>query len=147
MKGLLKIYRRYLVTAIVLMILFVMINLAVLMALTANTVIEKNGERFPIMRFRATADQMVEKTDEGYALSEEGKSYFIQTEAVFAMLLDEDTGEILFSWNLPKTLDHRYDLADVASFSRWYLEDYPMKVWDTDNGLLAVGNGKDTQVK
>lgn len=147
MKGLLKIYRRYLVTAIVLMILFVMINLAVLMALTANTVIEKNGERFPIMRFRTTADQMVEKTDEGYALSEEGKAYLIQTEAVFAMLLDEDTGEILFSWNLPKTLDHRYDLADVASFSRWYLEDYPMKVWDTDNGLLAVGNGKDTQVK
>ena len=126
MKGLLKIYRRYLGTAIGLVILFVFINLAALMVLMANTLAEKEEERFPVMRFRATAEQIVEKTQEGYALSEEGKAYLTQTEAVFAMLLDENTGEILFSWNLPENLNHRYDLADVASFARWYLEDYPM---------------------
>lgn len=147
MKGLLKIYRRYLGTAIGLVILFVFINLAALMVLMANTLAEKEEERFPVMRFRATAEQIVEKTQEGYALSEEGKAYLTQTEAVFAMLLDENTGEILFSWNLPENLNHRYDLADVASFARWYLEDYPMKVWDTELGLLAVGNEKGTQAK
>ena len=104
-----------------------------------NMVHSDEGNRSKLT-FRSVADQLVEKTQEGYALSEVGESYLEDSRAAFLMLLDERTGDILYSWNLPGKLNHTYDLGEVASFTRWYLEDYPVKVWDTQEGLLVVGS-------
>lgn len=42
----------------------------------------------------------------------------------------------------PDDLPERYSLTDVASFSRWYLRDYPVQVWVREDGLLVVGEPK-----
>ena len=44
----------------------------------------------------------------------------------FAMLLDNG-GNILWSEFLPKELRKSYTLQDVAKFTRYYLEDYPVR--------------------
>ena len=40
---------------------------------------------------------------------------------------------------MPDDLPRQYSLQDVASFSRWYLDDYPVSIWERDDGLLVVG--------
>ena len=127
MKGLLKIYRRYLVTAVVVILVFLFLNILVLLAVTGHTLAVENQERYPVMSFRMTAEEMIQKTGTGFYLSEKGKEYLERNHSAFLMLLDEDSGSILYSWNLPPDMDRTYDLSDVASFSRWYLEDYPVK--------------------
>ena len=60
----------------------------------------------------------------------------------FAMLLDKD-GNILWSEALPKELRKTYTLQDVARFTRYYLEDYPVRTYVVGQGLLVIGGKKD----
>ena len=42
------------------------------------------------------------------------------------LLLDAD-GNVVWQWNKPDELPTHYTLGQVASFSRWYLMDYPVQ--------------------
>ena len=48
----------------------------------------------------------------------------LDEDQLWAVLIGQD-GEILWGYDLPDDLPERYSLTDVASFSRWYLQDYP----------------------
>jgi hypothetical protein len=70
----------------------------------------------------------------------------LQQNSIWAMLLDE-SGQVLWSLDLPPELPAEYTIQDVAVFSKGYLEDYPVFVWGTDNGLLVLGYPKDSYTK
>ena len=55
----------------------------------------------------------------------------------WAMVLDGD-GNIIWSYQLPQQLSHRYTPSQVAGFARWYLEDYPVTCWVEDYGLFVI---------
>ena len=60
----------------------------------------------------------------------------------FAMLID-DGGNIVWSESLPDKLYKTYTLKDVAGFTRYYLEDYPVRTYVADEGLLVIGEKTD----
>ena len=60
----------------------------------------------------------------------------------FAMLLDNG-GNILWSEFLPKELQKSYTLQDVAKFTRYYLEGYPVRTYVVPEGLLIIGQKKE----
>ena len=64
------------------------------------------------------------------------------THGQFAMLLDKD-GNIVWSEALPEELRKTYTLQDVARFTRYYLEDYPVRTYVVGQGLLVIGGKKD----
>ena len=47
------------------------------------------------------------------------------------MLLNDD-GIIILSKNLPEELNKQYSLKDVAAFTRYYLNDYPVQTYIID---------------
>lgn len=59
----------------------------------------------------------------------------------WAMLLNEE-GSVVWSTNLPSDIPLQYTLSQVAKFSRWYLKDYPVYVWEHPDGLLVWGHPK-----
>lgn len=61
----------------------------------------------------------------------------------WTMLLDEN-GTVVWSYKLPADLPRSYSIADVAAMSRWYVNDYPVEVWSSHNGLLVLGHPKDS---
>lgn len=61
----------------------------------------------------------------------------------WAMVVDA-TGEVVWSRNVPDALNRQYGLQDVASFSRWYLDDYPVTTWVYEDGIMVVGAPPDT---
>jgi len=65
---------------------------------------------------------------------------------IWAMFLGQ-TGVLLWSAGIPDELPSAYTVQDVASFSKGYLQDYPVFVWGTDKGLLVLGYPKDSYVK
>lgn len=69
-----------------------------------------------------------------------------KTRFEWAMLLD-DEGAVLWSEDLPEALNRDYTVPEVASFSRWYLEDYPVMVYRNDYGLLVAGMPKDSMTR
>ena len=56
----------------------------------------------------------------------------------WAMLIGED-GQVVWSRRKPADVPAQYTLTDVASFTRWYLNDYPVQCRIRDDGLLVVG--------
>ena len=56
----------------------------------------------------------------------------------WAMVLNED-GQVVWQYALPENLNHRYTASDVARFSKWYLDGYPVFCWTEDYGLFVIG--------
>lgn len=65
---------------------------------------------------------------------------------IWAMLLDA-SGHCIWEASLPEEMPTRYTIQDVAVFSKGYLQDYPVFVRSTDNGLLVLGYPKDSFMK
>ena len=81
------------------------------------------------------------KENDEYRLEEE-EAEKLSGARQFAMLLDNG-GNILWSEFLPKELQKNYTLQDVAKFTRYYLEDYPVRTYVVPEGLLIIGQKKE----
>ena len=57
------------------------------------------------------------------------------------------TGKCFWTLDLPEEVPQNYNIQDVALFSKGYLEDYPVFVWNTDEGLLVLGYPKNSYMK
>jgi signal transduction histidine kinase len=139
MKSMMRVLSRYVLSAAAVAVLLLVINFAVL---TIWLFTEKDDKNY--YNIRQTADQLA-FTREGYELSDSGKDQLEQNNQ-WAMLLDP-TGKVIWNYKLPDDVPQSYSISDVAGFSRWYLEDYPVSVWRYDDGLLVVGNPKDSMWK
>ena len=59
----------------------------------------------------------------------------------WAMLLNEQ-GQVVWSLRKPAEIPNVYTISQVASFTRWYLKDYPVQCRVRSDGLLVVGSPK-----
>ena len=64
----------------------------------------------------------------------------------WAMLLDAGGG-VVWSQDMPDSLPRAYSPAQVAAFSRWYLSDWPVKVWSVGDGLFVLAQPKGSEWK
>ncbi len=140
MKTLIQIILRYAFSAVGVLLLLLTLNVGVFLAALAAHM------ESDVLEYRISdlAQGMVE-TETGWELSPEELSDLRENYA-WAMLLDGE-GRIAWSDRLPKSLNHPYTLGQVASFSRWYLEDYPVYVYEQGDGLFVLGSAKDTRWK
>lgn len=76
----------------------------------------------------------------------ENKAAELRERGCWAMLLDAG-GEVIWSQDMPDGLPRAYSPAQVASFSRWYLADWPVKVWTVGNGLFVLAQPKGSEWK
>ena len=81
------------------------------------------------------------KENDEYRLEEE-EAEKLSGARQFAMLLDNG-GNILWSEFLPQELQKNYTLQDVAKFTRYYLEGYPVRTYVVPEGLLIIGQKKE----
>ena len=65
---------------------------------------------------------------------------------IWAIYLNAD-GQCYWSVDLPDNVPESYTIQDVALFSKGYIEDYPVFVWNTDDGLLVLGYPTDSYTK
>lgn len=80
--------------------------------------------------------------DNSIALTKKGKKIVNQNN-LWVMILDSESGNQVFRYKTPKPLKDHYNLADVAQFSRFYLDDYPVFTHIVDNNLIVIGFPKD----
>ncbi len=107
---------------------------------------------FKGMNERHSPGAVVQKVAEGlyplsnsYSLDSSPEKLLKQNNA-WAMLID-NTGHKVWNYMLPDEIPDTFSLADVAKFSRNYLMDYPVFVWEHDEGLVLVGYPKESLAK
>lgn len=70
----------------------------------------------------------------------------LQSNHIWAMFLNPE-GQCAWSVDAPENIPDSYTVQDVAVFSRGYLADYPVFVWNAEDGLLVLGYPKDSYTK
>lgn len=141
MDGAAKILRRYVGTTILISVLLLILNFIMLGAWI-----------FKGMNEGDSPAGVAQEVSEG--LLPEGGAYSLQPEVkqllqdsrAWAMLLDS-RGEVIWGNDLPEQLPRTYSLAEVAKFSRHYLMDYPVYVWEHSDGLVVAGFPKNETAK
>lgn len=129
-----RFFRRYISSTIGIITLFFAVNLLLLgsffIIAYLNGVADSN---FPIEDFskhivfgdgKLTADTRALET--------------LHDSNVWAMILNDD-GTVIWEKDLPEELPRKYTATDIAMFSRWYLDDYPVNIWKRSDGLLVIG--------
>lgn len=53
----------------------------------------------------------------------------------------------MWSVDLPENVPESYTLQDVAVFSKGYIEDYPVFIRNSDDGLLILGYPQNSYTK
>ena len=96
----------------------------------------------------ASPANMLEAVTAGLSASgiSEERSQELSRNQIWAMLLDA-SGHCIWEVSLPEEIPTQYTIQDVAVFSKGYLQDYPVFVRNTDNGLLVLGYPKDSFMK
>lgn len=140
MKSMIKILLRYVASAAAVALILLILNLAVLIAWT----VQASGMKTTEYHISEITDSLTKQTD-SFVLSETGKEAILERYQ-WAMLLN-DNGTVIWSENLPEDLPRSYTVSDVASFTRWYLRDYPVHVWRHPEGLLVLGSAKNSAWK
>lgn len=88
------------------------------------------------------AKQLAGDAKEGYTMPEE-TIWRLEWYEAFAFLIGED-GEVRWEYHMPEELPREYSRKDVAAFSRWYLQDYPVYTYLLEDGIFVVGKQKGT---
>lgn len=135
MKSMMKILTRYVLSAAGITLVLLVLNFIVIVAWGFESG-KFNQKDYNVSQIAAG---LTEK-DGVYTLSETAEKAIVQ-DYQWAMFLN-DNGDVVWSENLPAEIPQSYTVSDVASFSRWYLKDYPVLCWQCDSGLFVLGEAK-----
>ena len=127
-----RFFRRYIFSTVGIMILFLTVNIVLFLAIIIVGSMSGSDAAFSVSVF---SDHIV--LQDGKWVADDAALSMLEDQSAWAMLLDED-GDVVWQQDLPENLPHSYTSAEVASFSRWYLEDYPVKIWTRADGCLMV---------
>ena len=137
-----RFFRRYIFSTVGIMLLFLVVNIALILTILIAGYMSGSENDFSISDF---SDHIVLK--DGNWSADDAALSMLREQSAWAMLLNED-GDVVWQQDMPENLPHSFTSTEVASFSRWYLEDYPVKIWSrTDGSLLVVGFQPGTLVK
>lgn len=145
MKSLLKIYGKYIGITWVIGLLLLIVNIGVF----GWILIEQYQRNEPVFSMGIQGMEAIafeENAEDELVLTQQGKDYLKERDFIFLMVLNDD-GELICSWNLPEGFQSHYTAGEIASFTRWYLNDYPVKTWNTEKGLLVAGREKNSTWK
>lgn len=140
MKSIGKILSRYVLSAAGVALILLLLNFAALVVWTIQS--GKTAQKdYSVSQLAAGLTQQ----DGGYTLSETARTT-ITRQFQWAMLLDEN-GRVVWGEKLPADVPREFTVSDVAGFSRWYLQDYPVRVWRHPGGLFVLGSPKGSMWK
>lgn len=134
--------RRYLVSAFLIIVLILFSNFVVLFYMMYSTTGGDGTSSITLRNTLESAGQDISLTKNGYKMSKKGKNALKEYGFVWAMALNEE-GTVIWEWKLPDDMPRQYSVFDVASFSRWYLNDYPVRVWNVNDLLLVCAQSPD----
>ena len=140
MKAFGKYISKYLLSFFAFALVLLLINILAFALTFGGIVFREYGSASPANMLEAVAADL-----SASGISEE-RLQELNRNQIWAMLLDA-SGHCIWEASLPEEIPTQYTIQDVAVFSKGYLQDYPVFVRNTDNGLLVLGYPKDSFMK
>lgn len=137
MKRILKAFK-HISTLLITLFTILIINIAVLFTLALIT--NNKASHVPVEQL---SDSLTfNSSSNTWELSDDGAAQ-LEEYNCFALLID-NSGTVIWSYKLPEDIPTHYSLKDIVSFSRWYLNDYPVYSFIRDEGIFVAGTPKNS---
>ena len=140
MKAFGKYISKYLLSFFAFALVLLLVNILAFALTFGGIVFREYGSASPANMLEAVAADLSASDISEERLQE------LNRNQIWAMLLDA-SGRCIWEVSLPEEIPTQYTIQDVAVFSKGYLQDYPVFVRNTDNGLLVLGYPKDSFMK
>ncbi|WP_312045626.1 sensor histidine kinase [Anaerotignum sp.] len=141
MEGTIRILRRFIGSTIIISLLLLIFNFILIAAWVSKGMNDVNAPSAVVQNVA----EGLHSSSNSYSLDSSSVKLLKQNNG-WAMLID-NTGHVAWDYMLPEELSKTYSLVDVAKFTRYYLKDYPVFVWQHDEGLVVVGYPKEGMTK
>ncbi|MBO5056367.1 MAG: sensor histidine kinase [Lachnospiraceae bacterium] len=145
MKSLLKIYGKYIGITWAIILFVIIVNIGLFLWVVVERTMSDDSWQLGGIRY---LEETVFGKDAGNEIkvTQAGEKYLQEKKICFLLILN-DAGDVIYSWNSPEGFENHYTAGEIASFSRWYLHDYPVRVWRGERGLLVAGYEKNSMWK
>ncbi|EII6782707.1 TPA: sensor histidine kinase [Clostridioides difficile] len=145
------ILRRFIGSSILISLLFIVLNIAGFLLFSYMLFVSKYSDNLDTSDSREIKSNLIMIEDnlilrDGKFILDDSSKEVLHKNKVWAMLIDNN-GDRIWGFDLPKEIPSHYTLTDVAKFSRFFLKDYPVYVWEHPNGILVTGYPKDKYTK
>ena len=120
-----RFFRRYFLSTIAALALFLVINLVLAAAIRVIAGCRTAAPDLSVSDLSAMVSEV-----NGVIEAEPDLSLVLAENLAWAMLLD-DSGAVIWEEQMPEDLPRSYTAAQIAQFSRWYLQEYPCLLYKT----------------
>lgn len=141
MEGTLRILKRFIGSTIIISALLLVFNFLLLGVWVFNGM---NKGDSPAEVVQSVAEGL-QRSPYTFSLKSESEDILREGHA-WAMLIDK-SGKVAWDYMLPEEIPKTYSLTDIAKFTQSYLKDFPVFVWEHDEGLVVVGFPKQSFAK
>lgn len=141
MKNLLKIYGKYIAVTWGVILLLLAGNIGVMFYI----VVQLQRDNISLVGLGDLETELFEENENNAVLKmqPDGEELLRERGYVFLFVLD-DEGNVIYDWQCPDSFPDHYSSGEIAAFSKWYLQDYPVRVWRSKYGLLVAGYEKNS---
>ena len=112
--------------------------------LTFNGTVNSISENNPVQTLEKVSNNLTIQ-DGKYILNNRCQKDLI-TNNIWGIVID-NSGNVIWQYNLPEEIPLKYSLQDVATFSKGYIKNYPVFTWKQENDLLVLGYPKNSYSK
>lgn len=141
MEGTIRILKRFIVSTMMISAFLLVFNFILLGVWIFNSM---NKGTSPAAVIQNVAEGLHRSSNTYYL--DNASTKLLKEDDAWAMLID-DSGQVTWSYMLPDEIPETYSLTDIAKFTQRYLMDYPVFVWEHDDGLIVVGFPKESFAK
>lgn len=142
MRTLLRIYGKYIAVTWLIIFVLLIVNGGILFHMMQD----EYDQTIDISIHRSSLNKIekwIFEENGSFVMAADGEDYLKEQGVSFLLVLD-DEGAVVLAWNQPEGFGDHYTAGEIAAFSKWYLQDYPVKVYRGEKGLLVAGFPKDS---
>lgn len=138
-------------TACMLVFIWIMINLTALFTFSVGNYAQKGkydlSDSMKRLELQAAVDALQTDGTGSYRMEQEAQRLLAENGCAFSLLLD-GAGKVVWEWEKPEEVPEQFSAGDIAAFSKWYLEGYPVSVWrQGEGGLFVAAYPKGSRVR
>lgn len=128
-----RFFKRYVHSSVKLFCFFIVVNVVLFIGLTAIS--GSRNDHNPTKLLSAISEELPKKIED-FSLSEVNRDLLDQDQA-WCMVINNESGDVVWNYQLPEELPRHYTHGDIAEMSRWYLQEYPVFVSNEEPGLSS----------
>ncbi|RNB77479.1 sensor histidine kinase [Brevibacillus panacihumi] len=141
MESTVRILKRFIHATVLISLFLLLLNFMVLLLWIGNGISADESPSFVVQKVAKGLDG-----GPNHYILDPLSQKLLEEQQIWAMLI-ANTGKVAWEFKLPDEIERTYSLTDVAKFSRNYLMDYPVFVYEHQDGLVVVGYPKGSLAK